>query len=316
MTVCVAAIAEKTTVIGASDRMITAGDIEFEPGQAKMWNFTRSIWALVAGDMAIQASLMREVHKEAQDWIVAKPETWLKVKDVAQLYCKKYRELLREQAEAAILHPLGLDLQSFLAKQSTMHADVVASIAQKLSEFDFPSALEAIFLGIDTDGPVKFPKGETLVYPQIYVTEGDKLSWLTAVGFAAIGIGKSHAESQFMFSGHWPLKPFDETILLTFAAKKRAEVAPGVGKDTDMVVIGPGLGTALKVEDKHVKELGRIYDRSRNATDKGVKKAQAETKIFVEQVKKEYKDKADAEKQTAGPLQDQSPKSQNDESPS
>jgi hypothetical protein len=84
------------------------------------------------------------------------------------------------------------------------------------------------------------------------------MSWLTTVGFAAIGIGKAHAESQFTFSGYWPIKPFHETLLLTHASKKRAEAAPGAGKATDVLVIGPGLGKLLKVEDRHVEE-NRCY---------------------------------------------------------
>jgi len=98
-------------------------------------------------------------------------------------------------------------------------------------------------------------------------------------------------------------------VLLAFAAKKRAEAAPGVGKNTDMVVIGPGLGTNLKVEDKHIKELERIYNRSRHSTEKAVKQAQKETKKFVEEVREEYRLRAlkeSTEKQST-PLEGEEP---------
>jgi hypothetical protein len=42
-----------------------------------------------------------------------------------------------------------------------------------------------------------------------------------------------------MFSGHWPSKPFDGTLLLTYAAKKRAEVAPGVGDQQMLWCVSP-----------------------------------------------------------------------------
>jgi hypothetical protein len=129
---------------------------------------------------------------------------------------------------------------------------------------------------------------ERLIYTHLYATEKDTLTNFTSVGFAAIGIGKSHAESQFMFSGHWPLKPFDETVLLSYAAKKRAEVAPGVGKATDMVVIGPMLGFSIKVEDEHIVELDRIYQKSRRSDDRAVKIAQSETKEFIARVRPGY----------------------------
>lgn len=201
MTVCIGAIAEKSTVISVSDRMLTAGDVEFEPGQAKFWGFSTSIVALISGDTTIQAEIFNQVHKETQNWINADPAIWINVRDVALLYVQKYRELRRQWAEAAILHPLGLDIQSFLANQATMERELVGKIADKLTEYEFPSVLETIFMGMDNDGPLSL-KGEKLNYPQLFVTEYDRLSCLNTVGFAAIGSGKSHAESQFMFSGH------------------------------------------------------------------------------------------------------------------
>jgi hypothetical protein len=296
VTVCVAAIAEKSVVIGISDRMLTAGDIQFEPGQAKMWNFTSSIWALVAGDMAIQAELMKRVNIETQRRMVADPKPWLLVKDVADTYCREFRKLRRDRAEAEILSPLGLDFDSFVRKQSAMHADIISAVTNKLAEYDFPELLEAIFIGTDTDGPVAYPTGELRVFPQIYVTEGDKLSWLSSVGFAAIGSGKSHAESQFMVSGHWALKPLHETLLLAMAAKKRAEVAPGVGRDTDMVVIGPGLGTAYKVEDKHLQELEDMYRTIEATNERAVRKEQKRAEQFVKKVRLENERKQRKEK--------------------
>ena len=293
MTVCIAAIAEKNTLIGVSDRMLTAGngDIEFEPEQGKFWALSSSIVALIAGDSTIQGELLKQTHKQVKDWIFADPNTWVSVKDVASLYCQKFRELRREQAEAVVLCPLGLDIQSFLSYQSTMERELVNQIANRLIEWEFPEALETIFIGMDTDGPVGI-NGEKLVYPQMYVTYYDKLSCLNTVGFAAIGIGKAHADSQFTFTGHWPMKPFDETLLLAYAAKKRAEAAPGVGKSTDILVVGPHLGRTVKILDNHLEELDKIYRKSRSASLRAVKIAQKETKIFVERIKPEYEEKA------------------------
>jgi hypothetical protein len=288
VTVCLAAIAEKSMIIGISDRMLTAGggEIEFEPEQGKYWVFSPSIIALISGDATIQGELMKQVHIEVKSWINADPKKWVRVKDVASLYCQKFRELRREWAEAEILHPLGLDIPSFPSSQTSMSSDVVAKIGDRLLSYEFPSTLEVIFMGMDQDGPLN-DKSEQLNYTQLYVTYNDRLSWLTTVGFAAIGIGKSHAESQFTFTGHWPLKPFYETLLLAYAAKKRAEAAPGVGKSTDILAVGPNLGESRKVEDVHMKELDKIYQKSRGTSSKATEKAKIETKAFVERVKAE-----------------------------
>jgi hypothetical protein len=300
MTVCIAAIADKSTLVGASDRMLTAGDVQFEPEQTKMWHFLpSSIVALIAGDSTIQGEILKQVHKEIVDWLHAEPGKIVSVKAAASLYCKKYREVLRSEAEREILHPLDLDMKSFLAKQSTMAVDVVLKIRDQLMAYDFPtdSILDTIFIGVDNDGPTG-KEGEVLIYPQLYVTMRDRLSWLNTVGFAAIGIGKSHAESQFMVSGHWPLKPFEDTLLLTYAAKKRAEVAPGVGKFTDIIVLGPPANSIVKVEDKHVLEIDKIYQKSRRSATRAVTIAQKENKALIERIREEYKQKT-AEQQNA-----------------
>jgi hypothetical protein len=134
VTVCIAAMAEKNTLIGVSDRMLTAGngDIEFEPEQGKFWVISPAIIALSAGDSAIQGELLKQTHNQVKDWIVAAPDNWVSVKSVASLYCQKFCELRREHAEAAVLAPLGLDIQSYLANQSTMERELVNRIADRL----------------------------------------------------------------------------------------------------------------------------------------------------------------------------------------
>lgn len=65
MTVCVAAISHQT-IIGASDRMLTAGNIEFEPPIAKLHNLTKSICIMIAGDVALQADILHSVIREVE----------------------------------------------------------------------------------------------------------------------------------------------------------------------------------------------------------------------------------------------------------
>lgn len=57
------------------------------------------------------------------------------------------------------------------------------------------------------------------------------------IGFLAIGIGSWHANSQLMqvrYSREWQ---FAQAIALTYASKKQAEIAPGVGADTDLYMV-------------------------------------------------------------------------------
>jgi hypothetical protein len=82
MTVCIASICNGNTIIGAADRMITSGDIEFEPAldslpvpaglnpidrgsynlNTKIFALTRYIVALTAGDSGLQSEILQSVY--------------------------------------------------------------------------------------------------------------------------------------------------------------------------------------------------------------------------------------------------------------
>jgi hypothetical protein len=70
VTVCVAAMGQfpldaqltlGPLVVGASDRMITAGDVQFEPQQTKIAQLTSSLALMVAGDTDLQTEIIADV---------------------------------------------------------------------------------------------------------------------------------------------------------------------------------------------------------------------------------------------------------------
>jgi hypothetical protein len=117
VTVCIAA-RSGSLVMGASDRMLTSGDIQFEPPlTSKLTVLTTSLGVLQAGDAAFHSEIMWGVVGEVQDRIKAEPTNWWLASEVAKLYVK-YRNLAkRNRAEAAILAPLGLDIETFRRNQ-------------------------------------------------------------------------------------------------------------------------------------------------------------------------------------------------------
>jgi hypothetical protein len=84
VTVCVAAMSGGT-VFGASDRMITAGDIEFEPEQPKIWQMTTGVAAIVSGDIGVHVEIFDPVMDQVRSRIDADPEKWLMVGEIADL---------------------------------------------------------------------------------------------------------------------------------------------------------------------------------------------------------------------------------------
>src|SRR6266699_840463 len=120
VTVCVAAICEGNTILGASDRMLTAADIQFEPEQSKIVPVTNSIAIMVSGDSAVQAEVLQSLHVQVGSWIAAHPKLWVPVLEVADLYNKGRNHVHLRQSENAILAPLGLDGGTFLTKRREM----------------------------------------------------------------------------------------------------------------------------------------------------------------------------------------------------
>ena len=120
MTVCVAARCVGDIVFGASDRMLTSSDVEFEPNTAKIIPLTRSVIAMTAGDSFLQSEIFREVKSVMYERIKREPHNWWLIRDVAYLYARCRNEIRKKRAEYTILLPLGLDYDSFIGRQQTM----------------------------------------------------------------------------------------------------------------------------------------------------------------------------------------------------
>lgn len=262
MTVCVAAICDGGSyVVGAADRMLTAGDIEFEPQQAKIWQLTRSVGVLVAGDSAIQTEVLRAVEAVVNQRIQEQPENWWMLHDVADLYREHYNKLRLKRAESRLLAPLGLDAGSFIRRQRELEPSLAQQLAAELTNFRL-SPTGAIIFGADPTGV------------HIFVANGGETTCQDAIGFAAIGAGTWHASSQLMFAGHTRAHKLAGTMFLVYAAKRRAEVAPGVGGGTDMFWFARQLGLSGSFPDEIIAGLEKEYKRERARAAKAATKAE------------------------------------------
>lgn len=271
VTVCVAAICNGTTIFGASDRMLTAGDIEFEPNQTKIISLTTSIVIMIAGDSALQIEIALKLSDEASRRIKADPTQWLNIRDIADLYAAYYNQARLKRAENTILAPLGLTNETFINRQQQMNSKLVNQIATELLNFSCPD-VQAIIAGVDSTGT------------HIYVVNNSDVRCHNAIGFASIGVGAWHANSQFMFAGHTRSRPLPETLWLTYSAKRRAEVAPGVGEGTDMFMVGPNLGSYAPLRVEVLQALEEIYRDTRINERELARQADEKVKHYVEEI--------------------------------
>jgi hypothetical protein len=248
LTVCVASIYENRAVLGAADRMITAGHIQYQPNSPKIWPLTNSIFALVAGDIPTQKVVFDSVAFILKDKIQTNPSQWMRVKEVAGIYSKKYQEEKNISIERKILAPFGLDFDSFISKQNDMSQSFISELSGKISQFDYPD-IETLIIGCDEFGP------------HIFSVDNEEVACHDSIGFAARGVGIMLAESHFMSYGYSPSYDASHSLLYTHRAKKIAESAPGVGKETDIINIGPRLGDSLIFPEYFVSSLDNIFEK-------------------------------------------------------
>jgi hypothetical protein len=145
--------------------------------------------------------------------------------------------------------------------------------------------IELILDGVDVTGP------------HIYKIDNGNAYCCDSVGFAAIGIGAWHANSQLMLNGYSPLFPVAESILSVYMAKRRSEVAPGVGVETDMFALGPELGRLnLSIEnDPATNKLKEVYENLKTDEKIALGKARVSTDKFIQDFINENQAKPDQE---------------------
>jgi len=305
MTVCIAAICDNGGIVGATDRMMTSGDIEFEPDfnsleklefpgplnenytpNQKIFALTNYIVGLTAGDAGLESEIMQEVLGTMTSRINSNAAQWWTVKETVALYLHHYDMARKNRAQTAIFAPFGLTETTFLSRQYEMSKDFINEIMTHIrrfeSNFRAEHGVETIIVGMD--------KTQDLYFPHIYSIyrslNGDSVTCCDSIGFAAIGSGFRHAESQFMLAGHTRSSSIADTLLLTYMAKKRSEVAPGVGEGTDMFVIGPGSGQFAmldRIKNFDFDKIGKIYKKVSNREHAALKTAKDEMKVYLQE---------------------------------
>ena len=264
MTVCIAVLCKgvasgKSIIVGASDRMLTAGDIEFEPPQTKIYLLSKEVVVMAAGGSEAQFTLFSQTRQDIQ------AEGVSDVGEIASRYAQHFAAYRREQAESALLAPMGLDAESFIKRQRELPYDVSSRLIGELRAFKL--GIDAIIAGVDGTGH------------HLYVVDDPgRASCHDSVGFAAIGYGEWHALSQFMFKGYTKDWAFPRALLQTYSAKKRGEVAPGVGRETDMFVIfQKHVAVPLALQEG----IAKIYNERRSKEDTIDQEALTEAERYV-----------------------------------
>lgn len=245
MTICIAALCQGgRTVVVASDHMITAGflALEFEHPSTKFDILTENIIGLTAGNALANTDLFRECRSAISQ--LQSPSVEL----VADRVKEQFVTLRRMRAEDEYLRPRGFTITDFYQKGliNRLPSEIGMYLDREIHTARFP--LDIIIAGVDsTGGHIYGVKDPGIV--DCY----DRLS------YHAIGSGESHALLTIIENRHSPDEGVNKTVYLVYEAKRRAEVAQGVGSETDLGIITIQ-GLRVLTEDEK-RQLREIYDQ-------------------------------------------------------
>ena len=225
MTICIAALYENGKgCILASDQMTTAHfpiGYEFENEEVKKIIKVRDTavaYVLTAGDVLFANEILEAVRKEVDEKGITATSM------IADLFRQHYQNIRRQRIVQNELEPRGLSLDSFYQMQQRLFPPIVQFIDNALKTWN--PMTELIIAGLCETSCSIFS-----------VINPGNLFCHDAIGFAAIGSGAPHAMYSLIESGY--KKSMDKKAVreLVEKAKIRSEVAPGVGKKTEILSI-------------------------------------------------------------------------------
>ena len=226
MTVCIAALYNdgKGAVL-ASDKMITAHipiGYEFEHEEnfkIQAVSGSSSVWALLSGDVLSG----QEILNSAQEMIRQKGDD-VSSSTAAEIIRSAYQQTRLKIIIHREIEPRGLDIASFYANHQQLSPQIVQFIDQTLSTFDL--GVQIIVVGLNEN-----------VYTIHTILNPGNIHENSIIGHSAIGSGSPHALYSLIEDKYTSSLNEESVIELVKRAKRRSEVAPGVGKETTVKVI-------------------------------------------------------------------------------
>jgi hypothetical protein len=225
VTICIAALYEngKGCVL-ASDQMTTAHfpiGYEFENEEVKKIIKVRETavaYLLTAGDVLFANDVLEAVRKDVD----IKGTTATPV--IAELFRQHYQNVRKQHIIRNELEPRGLTIESYYQGHQRLAQTVMMMIDNALKSSN--PRTELIVAGF----------GESCCSVFSIMNPGD-LFCHDAIGFAAVGSGAPHAVYSLIESGYKKSMDAKTVYGLVEKAKHRSEVAPGVGRGTEIISV-------------------------------------------------------------------------------
>lgn len=246
MTVCIGAVSYwhpgGQAVVVASDHMVTMGGfIQYEHETPKIRFVTPKICVMLAGDTAMASSIIERLSNHFS-------EGQHSTADVALAAKIFYEDFRQEQIISEIFRPRGITMEEFYqgGLQSRLLPQIAGSIDDQVMAYDLN--VELLIAGVDSE------KAHIYTVSNPGVITNYKHS-----GYVSIGSGSIHAVQSLIGFGHSSLHSLFETIFTVYASKRRAEVTPGVGIETDLFIITPDDYGWIRLNKQQLSKLDKLY---------------------------------------------------------
>jgi len=230
-----------TVGVAAADRMVTWGLTEFEHEEPKLNSVTDRAVILASGDALRAAKVIRGVKAELPAGV--------SVEKLSELTTEQYCKQRDQQVELEQFRSRGLTREKFYRGESQpLQAQHFFGIDQFVLTYNWN--VELLVVGLDEDGSHLFSVGHPA---------GTMHDW-SPIGFHAIGTGGVQAIQSMIGFSHSSRRTLAETVFAVYASKKRAEAAPGVGKDTDLAIISQnGVRRLTQIELAELEKAFQNY---------------------------------------------------------
>lgn len=238
MTICIAVLCEGgQSVIVAADRMVSAPflTVEFDHPNVKIEEISPRCVALSAGDVLAITEMFSENSGISQQ--LQAPTVNLISEEIKQ----RFVHLRHKQVDESLFIPRGMSFGNFYDRSviSGVPSDLAMMLDNRVSSFRL--GVEIIVSGVDGSGG------------HIYqIVDPGTSQCFDRLGYHAIGSGQRHAILSLVALQHNINVDLDQALFNIYLAKRQAEIAPGVGTGTDIMIIKDEL---KPVDAETMKEL-------------------------------------------------------------
>ena len=238
MTICIAAIGKdennNEAIVFATDHMVFLPQIgQFEMSVEKYKKINDNSFAMLAGETLIFNDILLPCKSDC---------TLDQMKEKIRQRMFAIRE---ERIQKQLLDTYKLSYTNILdLLKNPLQNPYAVNIIKFISEYTLKTQI--LLIG--------FRNNQAQI---VEITESNAVE-TRDIGFDAIGSGGMQAVNTLLFQRHSKNDSVTATLYDVYKAKRNAEVAVGVGKETDMMILREsGLE---KIDDEHMKVLAQIYD--------------------------------------------------------